>query len=686
MPRSFFIKLMIVITDKKIVIFCIPTVLPQQLKKQNMQKFILPIVLSMFAGNLIQAQSLAVNTTGAAAVPSAMVDITSTTKGMLIPRMLQSERDLIGSPATGLMIYQTNNSPGFYQYNGTSWTQLNYGFDWSVLGNAGTSASTNFIGTTDNTDVVFRANNTELMRLVSASQRLGLGTSAPNQKLHISDPSTPNTATIRVSGLASTTTLSLGTAPFSSVMIDANGVMYRGGTTGSPGNAWFTTGNAGTSVASNFVGSTDNVDVAFRTNNIETFRMTNAQRLLIGVTTPTAPGTQRLEVSASSGDAIYGHSPNIGGWLGYETNFTAGTAGALQGAGVYAANTTAGYVSSYAASSGAATVAANINYSSVWIASFNLVDNSSASFNPSALYSQLNNTNSTMGAGAFKNAIYAYSNRGTTSGNPGYTVGVNGLANSQNEDAMGVVGRSFGSSGFTIGGYFEGNTYPGVNIGYAYVGGDDGFGSTKITGLGTVSEIIPTPDHGRVTLTCPESPEYWYQDYGSVELKNGKAHVALDPILADVVFIDEKNPIRVFCTPVNMLYFNGVTIVNQTPTGFDLVELNGGTHSGKLDYQLIVKPKTNYGVGRFPQAPGPAWVKADKEPAAAKAKNNPKDGRKIFIWPAETVTYNYKPEDMVDAGDEVQAGPNRGMIKMADGSFKPANPVDKNTISNKKNK
>ncbi len=542
-----------------------------------MQKSILTWVLLSFIGYHAFAQSLAVNATGAAANASAMVDITSTTKGLLIPRMTLAQRTAIGTPAEGLQVYQTDAPVGLYLYRSGAWTIIGTGTGWSISGNAGTTIA-----------------------------------------------------------------------------------------------------------APNFLGSTDNVDVAFRTFNTETFRMTNAQKLLIGVTTPTAPATQKLEVSAASGDAIYGHSPNIGGWLGYETNFTAGTAGAISGAGVYATNALAGYTSSYAASSGAATVAANINFSSVWIASYSLVDNSSATFNPSAIYSQLNNTNTTMGAGAFKNAIYGYSNRGTTTGNPGYTVGVNGLANSQFEDGIGVVGRSFCSSGFTIGGYFEGNTYPGVNVGYAYVGGNDGFGATKITGLGAVAEIIPTANHGRVTLTCPESPEYWYQDYGSVKLVNGKAHVNLDPILIDVVFIDNKNPIRVFCTPVDMLYFNGVTIVNQTPTGFDLVELNGGKHSGKLDYQLVVKPKTNYGVGRFPQAPGPAWVKSDKEPVAAKAKNNPKDGRKIFIWPAETETYNYKPEDLVGVGEEVQAGPLRGMIKMADGSFKPANPIDKSSITNEK--
>lgn len=631
-------------------------------------------------------QSLAVNTTGAAANASAIVDITSTTKGLLIPRMLQAERDLVGSPSTGLMIYQTNNTPGFYQYNGTSWVQLNNGFNWSVLGNAGTSAATNFMGTTDNVDVAFRANNTEVMRIVAASQRLGVGTAAPSQKLHVSDPTTPNTATIRVSGLANTTTLALGTAPFTSLMVDANGIFYRGGTTGSPGTAWNTLGNAGTAAATNFVGSTDNVDIVFRTNNTEAFRMTNGQKLLIGVNTPTAPTTQKLEVFAASGDAIYGRSPNIGGWLGYETNFSFGTpAQNLLGAGVYATNNAAGYTSSFFSSSGSATLPANINYSNVWMANYNQADNASSTFNSTASYNQLNVTNSALGGTQI--ALRGFSERGNTAGNPGYTNGVQGIADAQFQDAIGVQGLAYSSSGgVSTGGYFEGLNYLGTSFAYAYVGGTiNGLTARKIIGTGAVSEIIPTAKHGRVTLTAPESPEYWYQDYGSVKMINGKAHVSLDPILADVVFINEENPIRVFCTPVDMLYFNGVTIVNQTPTGFDLVELNGGTHSGKLDYQLILKPKTNYGEGRFPQAPGPSYLKGEKEPATAKAKNNPADGRKIFRWPAETETYNYKPEDLVGVGEEVQAGPHHGKIKMADGTFKPANPVDKNSITNKKN-
>lgn len=65
------------------------------------------------------AQSISINNSGAAPDPSAMLDIKSTDKGLLVPRMAASERGSIGSPATGLIVYQTDGAPGFY-YNGGS--------------------------------------------------------------------------------------------------------------------------------------------------------------------------------------------------------------------------------------------------------------------------------------------------------------------------------------------------------------------------------------------------------------------------------------------------------------------------------------------------------------------------------------------------------------------------------------
>ena len=55
---------------------------------------------------------------------SAALEITSSTKGVLIPRMTEAQRDAIPSVAKGLMIYQTDGTVGFYYYNGSSWTNV----------------------------------------------------------------------------------------------------------------------------------------------------------------------------------------------------------------------------------------------------------------------------------------------------------------------------------------------------------------------------------------------------------------------------------------------------------------------------------------------------------------------------------------------------------------------------------
>ena len=55
---------------------------------------------------------------------SAALDVVSTTGGILIPRLTETQRDAIGNPATGLMIYQKDQDPGFYFYNGNEWQKV----------------------------------------------------------------------------------------------------------------------------------------------------------------------------------------------------------------------------------------------------------------------------------------------------------------------------------------------------------------------------------------------------------------------------------------------------------------------------------------------------------------------------------------------------------------------------------
>ncbi len=55
---------------------------------------------------------------------SAVLELQSTTQGFLPPRMTRAQRNTIVSPAKGLMIYQTNSTPGFYYYNGNGWVMM----------------------------------------------------------------------------------------------------------------------------------------------------------------------------------------------------------------------------------------------------------------------------------------------------------------------------------------------------------------------------------------------------------------------------------------------------------------------------------------------------------------------------------------------------------------------------------
>jgi hypothetical protein len=62
---------------------------------------------------------------------SAMLDVSSTTKGLLMPRMTITQRLAITSPAVGLTVYDTDYS-GYWMYNGSSWKPLS---PWLTSGN-----------------------------------------------------------------------------------------------------------------------------------------------------------------------------------------------------------------------------------------------------------------------------------------------------------------------------------------------------------------------------------------------------------------------------------------------------------------------------------------------------------------------------------------------------------------------
>ncbi len=133
------------------------------MKKIFLSSFGILMVMLSSLNSTAQNVGIGTNTPNA----SAVLDLTSTTKGLLIPRMTSAQRAAIVTPATGLLVYQTDGTPGLYYNTGTPalpvWTVVpatgGGGSGWSLTGNAGTSAAANFIGTTDANPLVFKLNN-----------------------------------------------------------------------------------------------------------------------------------------------------------------------------------------------------------------------------------------------------------------------------------------------------------------------------------------------------------------------------------------------------------------------------------------------------------------------------------------------------------------------------------------------
>ncbi|MBP9221853.1 MAG: hypothetical protein KBF42_10730, partial [Chitinophagales bacterium] len=85
---------------------------------------------------------------------SSIVEMQSTTQGLLAPRMTKAQRDAIAAPAQGLLIFQTNATPGFYYYTGAGWAAISTkGANTSLsnLGGAGTAINQNLTPNANNT-------------------------------------------------------------------------------------------------------------------------------------------------------------------------------------------------------------------------------------------------------------------------------------------------------------------------------------------------------------------------------------------------------------------------------------------------------------------------------------------------------------------------------------------------------
>ena len=319
------------------------------------------------------------------------VTIGGASNNINLPKL--SASSVVLTDASKNLTSSTPSANTFLYYNGTNFTwQSSLANAWSITGNSGTTAGTNFIGTTDNQDLVFKTNGTEAFR-ATVSNRIGIGTSNPSYVLSASGDANQtfglerNTAgtfagndlTVRAGGAKSAQTnktggdlyllsgISTGTGTSNIYLqtssagntgpadnasstkmtilgngnvgigtstpqntLDVKGTLRLSATAGAsyvalqsgtgPGSVtytipttdgtsgqvlstngsgtlswasalttasgWSLTGNSGTTPGTNFLGTTDNKDLVFKTNGTEAFRATTTNRIGIGTTTP----------------------------------------------------------------------------------------------------------------------------------------------------------------------------------------------------------------------------------------------------------------------------------------------------------------------------------------------------------------------------------------------------------------
>jgi hypothetical protein len=485
---------------------------------------------------------------GSSPDPSAGLDVNFTNKGVLVPRVALTARNSnapIGvGIATSLLVYNTatagtypnNVTPGYYYWDGAQWQRLMNGVanGWQVNGNTLTGtlpASPNeFIGTINAADWIIRTNNTERMRVKSGGQVVVNNTTPLAGDVFSSYAVGTN---IAISGYANGA-FGFGVYGFNS---NTNGTGVLG--VGNNVTPTILLGGSGG---------------AFSSSNVGVFGY--------GENTPFSWGVYGL-TNNGNGTGVMGHNNVSGSTAGIGVF---GVSNATGGSGV------AGYIGVGLGNHFAATAVSGIANSSI-------AGGRGGAFacdNATGIGVQ-GQSNGSTGMG-----VYGYNN---SSG--GYGVyGYNGATNTNLGGAVGVVGYSNAS---TITTYLSAAVYgltPQTNTPNMFAF----YGQGRFAVTGAKSAVVPT-SKGQTLLYCMESPEVWFEDFGSGQLQNGYAKIILDPLFLETVTINDKHPMHVFIQLEGQC--DGGVYVVKNSNGFEVYQNGNNTSNAKFSYRIVAKRKGN---------------------------------------------------------------------------------------------
>lgn len=125
-------------------------------------------------------------------------------------------------------------------------------------------------------------------------------------------------------------------------------------------------------------------------------------------------------------------------------------------------------------------------------------------------------------------------------------------------------------------------------------------GDVSISGslgvLGSKNSIVKIADGRWVALSAMESPETWFEDFGTIRLRNGRAFVRIDKMFAQTANVDILY--KVFLTPNGNT--RGLYVIKKTAATFEVRENGGGRSNVTFDYRIVAK-RRGYERDRFEQ-------------------------------------------------------------------------------------
>ena len=181
------------------------------------------------------------------------------------------------------------------------------------------------------------------------------------------------------------------------------------------------------------------------------------------------------------------------------------------------------------------------------------------------------------------------------------SAGVYGISNATGDgEGGGAAVLGYANDGYAFSGLNQSNSYP---TAYLTNMGGPAFGPTLFAGLnpnaactidgigdltcsGTITANVPAAGGTkRVAVNSIQSPESWFEDFGSAQLSGGEAVVNIESVFGETV--NTGVDYHVFLTPNGDC--KGLYVAQKSATSFVVRELGGGTSSLAFDYRIAAK-------------------------------------------------------------------------------------------------